>query len=515
MTVDRRRLLAALGAGGAAVLAGAHQAAALGGAVRRAGAGDAPSVDAWPTRARLLAHTPPNWRALRARLGSRLVLPADPGYAVYRLGFNELNDGQRPAAIARCTSPADVQACLDVARGHGIPIAARSGGHSYLGYCIPNGGLVIDLRLMAQVHVRPDGTALVGAGARLIEVYAALANAGRLLPAGSCPTVGVSGLTLGGGIGVLTRKYGLTCDRLAAAEVVTADAHLRTASPGSEPDLYWALRGGGGGNFGVVTQFTFKTAPAPGLTVFSLGFPKGSSAALIGAWQEWVAKAPFELWASCQVAGGNPSTPRLVGCYVGGETEANRLLDRLIAAAGVKPSTRSVQPKSYLDAMKYMAGCSNDTLAQCHPVSEGGKLPRESFVAVSRMLGPHPLDAGRVADLMHGRTGVSLLLDSLGGAVSQLRPDATAFPHRTSLASAQIYASATPGTKKAVTRTVDEIRDGLARLGATGAYVNYIDAGLPDWGQAYYGANLGRLKSVARHYDPDRVFAFRQNVAFA
>ncbi|WP_042367336.1 FAD-binding oxidoreductase [Streptacidiphilus neutrinimicus] len=513
MTVDRRSFLAALGAGGAAVLAGAHQAAALGGGMLRTGA--ATSVDAWPTRARVQAHMPPDWRKLRARLGSRLVLPGDPGYPVYRLGFNELNDGHRPAAIARCASAADVQACLDVARGHGIPIAARSGGHSYLGYCIPNGGLVIDLRLMAQVRVHPDGTAEVGAGARLIEVYAALARAGRLLPAGSCPSVGVSGLTLGGGIGVLTRKYGLTCDRLAEAEVVTADARLLTASPGSEPDLYWALRGGGGGNFGVVSQFTFKTEPAPGLTVFSLGFPKGSAPAIIGAWQEWIAKAPFELWASCQVAGGNPPTPRLVGCYVGGETAANRLLDRLIAAAGVRPSSRSVQPKSYLDAMKYMAGCSNDTLAECHPVSEGGRLPRESFVAVSRMLGPRPLDAGRVTELMHGHAGVDLLLDSLGGAVSQLRPDATAFPHRSSLASAQIYASATPANRNAVTRTVDGIRDGLARLGARGAYVNYIDAGLPDWGHAYYGANLPRLKSVARRYDPDRVFAFRQNVAFA
>jgi FAD/FMN-containing dehydrogenase len=511
MTVDRRSFLAALGAGGAAVLTGAHQAAGLGGGMPHA---RTPSVDAWPARPHVPAHVPPDWRALRARLGSRLVLPGDPGYPVQRLGYNKLNDGQRPAAIARCASPADVQACLDIGRGHGMPIAARSGGHSYLGYSIPDGGLVIDLRLMAQVQVRRDGTAVVGAGARLIEVYAALARAGRLLPAGSCPTVGVSGLTLGGGIGVLTRKYGLTCDRLAEAEVVTADSRLRTASPTREPDLYWALRGGGGGNFGVVSQFTFKTAPAPALTVFSLHFPSGSAAALIGAWQEWIAHAPFELWASCQVSGGNPPTPRLVGCYVGAEAEANRLLDRLIASARVKPTSRSVLPKSYLDAMKYMAGCSNDTLAQCHLTTEGGRLPRESFVAVSRMLGPHPVDAGRVADLMTGRMGVDLLLDSLGGAVSQLRPDATAFPHRSSLASAQIYASTTPAGKKAATRTVDEIRDGLARLGATGAYVNYIDARLPDWGRAYYGRNLERLKTVARHYDPDRVFAFPQNVIF-
>lgn len=512
MTIDRRRFLAALGAGSAVVVAGAGRAAALEGARHRTGVGGLPTVDAWPARARASAVLPPDWQALRARLGSRLLLPDDQGYGVARLGYNELNDDQFPAAVARCASPADVQACLDVARGHGVPIAARSGGHSYLGYSVPNGGLVMDLRSLAQVQVLPDGTAVVGAGARLIEVYAALAQAGRLLPAGSCPTVGVSGFTLGGGIGVLTRKYGLTCDRLVAAQVVTADSRLLNASPTSEPDLYWALRGGGGGNFGVVCEFTFATEPAPGLTVFSLRFPAGSAASVIGAWQEWVMGAPFELWATCQVSGGEPPSCRIVGCYVGGEGVLNPLLDQLIAAAGVQPSSRSVQPKSYLDAMKYMAGCANDSIAQCHLISEGGRLPRSSFVAVSRMLGPTPLDAGRVADLMVGRTGVDLLLDALGGAVSQIAPDATAFPHRSALASAQIYASTTPAGREAATETVDAIRDELAALGAEGAYVNYIDATLPDWGRAYYGANLDRLKAVSQRYDPDGVFAFPQSV---
>jgi hypothetical protein len=164
--------------------------------------------------------------------------------------------------------------------------------------------------------------------------------------------------------------------------------------------------------------------------------------------------------------------------------------------------------------MKYMAGCANDTIEQCHPVSEGGVLPRAAFVAVSRVL-TAPLDGGEVVRLMDGRTGVDLLLDSMGGAVSELAPDATAFPHRSALATAQIYASTTPAGKPEATAAVDAVRDGLAALGATGAYVNYIDANLPDWGTAYYGANLPRLKAVARHYDPDEVFAFPQSVARA
>ncbi|MET8543436.1 FAD-binding oxidoreductase [Kitasatospora sp. NPDC004799] len=500
MNLNRRRFLATLGAAATAVAAGGAPARAL---------------TAFPARDRGWSAAPPDWQALRNRLGTRLVLPADPGYDTARLGFNTLNDGQLPAAVARCASADDVRACLDVARGHGIPIAARCGGHSYLGYSIPDRGLVIDLRLMADVRVLPDGTAEVGAGARLIEVYAALAGAGRLLPAGSCPTVGVSGLTLGGGQGVLTRKYGLTCDRLATAEVVTADSRLLTASPAAEPDLYWALRGGGGGNFGIVTRFGFATAPAPGLTVFVLAFPAGSVPEVLGAWQPWVSGAPYELWASCQIHGGTPPSCRIVGCYVGDPSAANPLLDRLVTAAGTVPSSRSVSAKDYLGAMKFMAGCSTVTVPECHPTWEGGKLTRTGFVAVSRMLGPTPLDPARVTALMAGRTGVDLLLDSLGGAVGELAPGDTAFPHRDSLAAAQVYATATPLSEDRVRTTVNTIRDGLAGLGARGAYVNYIDGTLPDWGRAYYGANLPRLKDVARRYDPDGVFAFPQSVTAA
>ncbi|MFE9426881.1 FAD-binding oxidoreductase [Kitasatospora sp. NPDC006697] len=504
MTIDRRRLLAALGAGGAAVLTGGGRAAAL-----------AAGLDAWPARTAGPRTLPPDWQRLRARLGSRLVMPGDPTYPTYRLGYNTLYDGQLPAAVARCASPADVQVCLDTARGHGIPIAARSGGHNYLGYSVPDAGLVIDLRLISDITVDRDGTARVGAGARLIEVYAALAQAGRLLPAGSCPTVGVSGLTLGGGIGVLTRKYGLTCDRLTRARLVGADSCLLAASGDEQPELYWALRGGGGGNFGIVTGFEFATEPAPPLTVCSLSFPAGSAAAVLGAWQEWAAAAPFELWSTCSLSAGSPPSSRVVGCLVGDPDTMNRQLDRLVAAAGVRPATRSVLPKSYLDAMKYMAGCANDTIAQCHPTWEGGVLPRDGFVAGSRMLGSRPLDAAQAVALVDGRSGVDVLFDVLGGAVARLAPDATAFPHRDSLASVQIYASTTPAGRDRATRTVGEIRDGLAALGARGAYVNYLDATQPDWGTAYYGGNLQRLKAVARRYDPDGVFAFPRSIAAA
>jgi FAD/FMN-containing dehydrogenase len=153
------------------------------------------------------------------------------------------------------------------------------------------------------------------------------------MPDGSCPTVGIAGLSLGGGIGVLARKLGLTCDRLTAARVVTADTVLRTASEASEPDLFWALRGGGGGNLGIVTSFIFATAPASDLTVFSLRFPAGSVAGVLGAWQEWAPAAPDELWSNCIVSAGEPPACRAGGCFAGSAAALEPLLDKHFVTA--------------------------------------------------------------------------------------------------------------------------------------------------------------------------------------
>ena len=172
---------------------------------------------------------PPDWAALRKKLGGGLVLPGDAGYPAAAQVYNPLFDARKPAAIARCQWPEDVQACVEVAAAARMPIAARSGGHSYAGYSNQDKALIVDLAPMSGVDVNGN-SAVIGAGTKLIDVYAGLDAQGRCLPAGSCPTVGISGLTLGGGIGVLTRKFGLTCDLLTSAKVVKADGSLVTAS---------------------------------------------------------------------------------------------------------------------------------------------------------------------------------------------------------------------------------------------------------------------------------------------
>ncbi|WP_410569287.1 FAD-binding oxidoreductase [Amycolatopsis sp. cmx-4-61] len=457
-------------------------------------ASTAPATTASAPPASRLPTAPPNWDDLRTQLTGGLLRPGSDGYDTAKRGFNPLFDGNNPVAVATASSVQDVQTCLRTAAGR-VTIAARSGGHSYAGYSVPGGGLVIDVAGLNKIDVQ-GGKAVIGAGAKLKDVYAALAQAGRVLPAGSCPTVGIAGLTLGGGIGVLARKYGLTCDHLSSAQVVVADGRALTASAGSEPDLFWALRGGGGGNFGVVTEFTFDTDPAPEeLTVFSLRFPAGSASSVLAAWQQWIAAMPPELWANLVLSGGSPVQCRVGGCYVGGTAGLNTLLNNLTTNAGARPAQRTVKTLDYLGAMKYFEGSSN----------------RQSFVASSRMI-TTPVDAAKVVAVADGKQGMDLLIDGLGGAVASPAKDATAFWHRDALASVQIYAPATAKTRAKVTQAVGDVVTGLAAAGAGGGYVNYIDPALPDWKTAYYGDNAKRLQDVSQKYDPQNVFRFGQGV---
>jgi len=204
------------------------------------------------------------WQGLGRSVQGSLVLPSDPDYDQVRLLQNPRYDGEKPLAVLSVRSPQDVAAGLAFAQDHAIPVAVRSGGHSYPGWS--GGGspraLVIDCRPLDQVSL--DGTtATIGSGAALAQVYGTIGDQGRAIAAGSCATVGVAGLTLGGGVGVLTRALGLTCDAVTSMQVVTADGSVRTASAREEPDLFWALRGGGGGHLGVVTSFGFETSAAP------------------------------------------------------------------------------------------------------------------------------------------------------------------------------------------------------------------------------------------------------------
>lgn len=319
-------------------------------------------------------------------------MPGDAGYEAARHGYFTLYD-HHPAAIAGCVSEADVQACVDFASQHDIPVAARSGGHSYVGYSTVDGGLVVDVGRLDGIRVLDHGRAVVGAGARLGPVYQALGSAGRALAAGMCPTVGVVGLTLGGGVGVLGRKLGLTCDQLESARVVTADGVARTVSAHQHADLFWALRGGGGGSFVIVTSFTFRTAEAPDLTSFSLQFPPETAATLFAEWQDWQPRMPDELWSDL---GLGATAANFGGCFVGPRSRLKAILDDFVRRVGAAPVKREEPETDFLGAMRYFAGCTD----LAGPACGTGKIGTAAYVATSRMLMRPARDPAAVVALL-------------------------------------------------------------------------------------------------------------------
>ena len=473
---------------------------------------------------------PPEWSVLSAMLSGSLVVAGSPTYPTSRELYNERFDGMAPAAIAYCASPSDVQRCIAFARRHGVQMAARSGGHSYGGYSSCP-GLVIDVTRMAAVATGPAGSATVGAGARLIDVYSKLGSSGLLLPGGSCPTVGIAGLTLGGGIGVFGRKYGLTCDNLRAVEMVTADSRVVTADAGNDAGLLWASKGGGGGNFGVVTSFTFDVHPIPDIALFTLQYPWGAAADVLGEWQHWMPGTPPELWSNCQLlssgaAGGTqPLSVRVTGVLAGTASTLTGLLGPFIAAVGPAPTYQFVGPEPYLRAMLIEAGCSDSSVAACHLPSQNpaGTLSRAGFAAKSNYIDATMPSAGlqAVVDAVAGLaqsqpgSGGGMVFDSYGGVINDVSPDSTAFVHRDALACIEYSVSWGPAASAAVMAAAGTwLQDTQVQLApySQGAYQNYIDPTLVDWQQAYYGSNLPRLVDVKQSYDPDDVFHFAQSI---
>lgn len=481
----------------------------------------------------------PDWTALRGELSSgRLVLPADRDYDGARLLFDPKFDAARPAAIAYCALPGEVSACLAFARKFGVPVAARSGGHSYGGWSTTP-GLVIDVSRMADVTLDVGArTARVGAGTLLIDLYDLLAAYGQAVPGGSCPTVGIAGLALGGGVGVVGRLFGLTCDNVIAVQIVTADGAIRECSADREPDLFWACRGGGGGSFGVVTAFTFRTYPAPDLVLFFLRWPWSAAAQVVAAWQDWAPAAPDELWSNMHlsaVPGGALPQISVGGTVAGSTAQAEALLRRLYAAVGSEPDSVFVQSEQYLTCMLVEAGCSAETVAQCHLPSRNpaGTLSRPPEYAKSdfytRPLSPAGIrtliDQVQLMGQVAGAEGASgsVAFDAFGGAINRVAASDTAFVHRDALFLAQYSTTWTPPPGStgagASTSGVAAQRAWLAtfhaamRPYASGeAYQNYADPDLTDWQRAYYGANYPRLQRIKAAVDPTDMFRFPQSI---
>ncbi|MFE9852310.1 FAD-binding oxidoreductase [Streptomyces sp. NPDC005576] len=469
---------------------------------------------------------PADWPALGRGLDGTLVRPEDGAYDTARRLYNTRFDTQRPAAVAYVRHEDDIRECLAFARTTGTPVAIRSGGHSYAGLSAATGRLVVDVSALGGVD--RDGT--IGAGARLGDVYRSLGAHGLTVPGGSCATVGISGLTLGGGHGVASRAYGLTCDSLTSATLVTADGRTLTADATRNQDLFWALRGGGNGSFGVVTRLRFRTSPAPQTVVCNLGWPWSRAGAVLAAWQEWGPDQPDEIWSSLHFSagtGGADPTVTLSAFSLGTYGDLQNAVDRLADAVGSSASTVSLRRRGYEEAMLAYAGCAGLTADQCHlPGTTPGRttqgvLGRETYAAASdfftRSLPPEGLRAltrGVEAFTRQpaGEDGKgSVILTALGGAVNRVARGATAFVHRDSRMLAQYIAAWGPQAPGAsATAAQGWLKSIHASMGphASGeAYQNYTDPTLTDWRRAYFGSSADRLGKLREQYDPTRLFA--------
>jgi FAD/FMN-containing dehydrogenase len=474
--------------------------------------------------------TSADWAALARRLSTRKLLrPGEKGYREAKQLFEPQFDALEPAGVAYCADAGDVAACLSFVRRFQLPVRVRSGGHSYAGWSSVTGGLIIDVSEIHFVRTGND-TIRVGSGTDLIHFYSELAARGLAVPGGSCPTVGVAGLALGGGVGVLSRMYGLTCDNMTAAQVVTADGSVLDCDRTHHSDLYWACRGGGGGNFGVATSFTFSTHRLTELCVFYLSWPWSRAADVVGAWQSWAPHAPDALWSALHLLadfGGQPGLS-VSGTYVGTQNDLATQLDDLFHRAGAKPSLTSVSTQSYLDAMLLEAGCATIPLGACH-TGAGGQLARVPAFAKSDFF-TKPLNKGGIRALLSGIEklgairgaqggGGSIAFDALGGAVNRVHPAATAFVHRDALFLAQYYTSwQWPGTSSGVAnqhRWLRSYYNSLHPHASGQAYQNYIDPDLTGWQHAYYGANYPRLRQLKAKYDPKNLFSFPQSIGSA
>jgi FAD/FMN-containing dehydrogenase len=453
-------------------------------------------------------------RAAGPPIRGQVIRRGASGFAAAAHVYNERFDGVLPNLVVRPTDAADVRTAVNWGVAHGIPLRARSGGHSYAGYSTLSGGMVVDLRHLRGISVDTrNRTATIGAGSQLIDVYAALAARGVTIPAGSCPSVGIAGHAIGGGMGLAGRRFGLTADNLLSAQIVTADGRLRTANAHANPDLYWALLGGGGGNFGVVTSFTFRVHPVPRTVAgFTVSWPWSQAADALDAWQAWGPHAPVAVTSIFHLtASGGQNLVNVSGQYFGRASDLGRLLAPLTAVGGAFVSAGDF---GYLQAQLMWAGCSRISLTACHTqgTRPGGTLQRDNFQAKSDYVARTLPGAARGALVRAAEARLNspghgaILFDCYGGAINRIKPAATAFVHRDVLFCIQ-YLSYDGGAGW-LASTAAQMRPYVTG----GAYFNYTDPGLKGWQTAYYGSNYPRLLKIRRDIDPHHYFNFPQAI---
>jgi hypothetical protein len=434
-------------------------------------------------------------RTLASAISGHVITPGGPEYESARLVFNRAFD-RRPALIVRCAAASDVAHSLDFAQSRNLPLAVHGGGHSRIGYGMCNGGLVIDFSGMKRVEVDArNRVARVEAGALVRDLDEATQRFGLATTSGGCPTVGVAGFTLGGGEGRLMEKYGAACDNLLSAHVVTVDGRQVEASQKSNPDLFWAIRGGGG-NFGVVTSLECQLHPVGEVVSGSLLYPPGRIPELLQAFVRFLASAPDEMDALAQLL-PSETGPRLRidVCYCGDPKMGNDLVRPLHA---LKPQDDTVKVMSYLEAQ-----------------SAGGFLlaPVAHFQTnlFLRELSGTPIAAIATA-INNAPAKCKVIIVPLRGAISRVGLSDTAFALREPGYEVDITGVwIAPAEKAEAVRWVQATRDTLQPF-AHGVYVNQLGDTSDQLVRSAYGPNYARLVEIKKKYDPTNVLRLNQNI---
>jgi FAD/FMN-containing dehydrogenase len=436
---------------------------------------------------------------LRRDFGGDII---EPGAAEYESASRTVLAAGRPAYVLRPKDTGDVQAGVGFAAGAGLVLSVRGGGHSFPGFGTNDGGVVIDLSELDNVQLIDNDRHLVriGGGATWGQVADALAPHQLAISSGDTKSVGVGGLTLAGGIGWKVRKYGLAVDNLVAAELVTANGQVVRASAAQNPELFWAIRGGGG-NFGIVTAFEFAAHPTTDVFYGTIGFPAAETAAVLQGWADYLRTAPEELTSTAEFANpfaGGPDAPVEIRVAFDGDDpqRAARTLDPIRRLGTVLDDDVALTPYADIladgatpppgiEILTRNAFIETESVPEVlHILAEVGASPRSPFIAIR----------------------------SLGGAISRVPDDATAYAHR----HAELMIVTTAAGPKPV---IDAARPGLNAVWdrltphVDGAYANFLTTATEDDVAAIYPTDTyQRLAAVKRQYDPGNLFTHNHNI---
>jgi len=438
---------------------------------------------------------------LQARLRGEVICPGDARYEQSRRVWNGRID-RYPALIVYCADPDDVLTTIDFARSVGLPIAVRGGGHSMVGLSVWNGALVIDLSRMKGIQLEPlTGIARVQAGLTLGEFVQETQVYGLATTTGTVSGTGLGGLTLGGGIGWLMGKYGLTIDNLLSADLVIADGQVLTASATQHPDLFWGLRGGGG-NFGVLTSFEFQLHPVGPVLAGKIIYPLARAREVLHFYREYTATAPDELTAYVTLKSTPAGLPvvSISLCYCGPLEQGARFIEPLRKLGS--PVADFIRPRPYLQTISNNAGAPDG----CHYYEKAYSLYWLSDEVIEIIAAYASIRTSPLSEA---------LIQHVHGAAGRVSPTATAFALREVPYVMNIVAGWNADDAYEAERHTEWVRafqTALLPFTMKGVYTNFLGDEGEEQVQASYGVNYERLVALKNTYDPTNVFRFNQNI---